>query len=291
MLNILARKREEELSKAKAKKDAIKSARLVNVSKAAAVPNLKEKKLEHDRLNAHYLQLQPGMSVPNPELERQRRELDMYYTEKRRTLLVKLLSALQLGADVHFAEQKNILWKEYHEEFLPHLLDTMYHIIIDNARIVFSTNSGTIGDNKQQFYSKMPCMAEGSLHEQISLNVAVFLEESMKKVLQATEEQCAQLTLRSMDIMTKTVLDIEDYWKQKTLRDVENFHLLKMQEMSYKIDEERDLKPTHWSENLVSPQHGRRATRDKLNDLQVAETENSTPTAAEHDKYYLYAQR
>ena len=286
MLNILARKREEELSKAKAIKEATKKSRLVNVSVATSDPNLIEKKLEHDRLSAHYLQIDHGICATNPELNRQRQELADYYNEKRRSLLVKLLSALQLGADVHFTEQKKILWKEYQEEFLPHLLDTMCHIIIDNARIVFSIKPDV---ENRQLFSRMPNVEEGSLHETISINVAVYLEESMKRVQQLIEEQCARLTLRSMDIMTKTVLDIEEQWKKKTRRDVENFHRLKMQEMSYKLDEERDIMPpSHWSENLVSPQHGRRAAKAKL-ELHLKEGGGS-PTA-EDDKYYLQAQR
>jgi hypothetical protein len=290
MLNILARKREEELSKAKAKKDAIKKLNTINVAKAARIPNLVEKKLEHDRLSAHYFSVQPGESIANLELERQRKELDVYYSEKRRDLLVKLLSALQLGADLYFADQKKILWQEYREDFLPHLLDSMYHIIMENSRIVFSTKPDV--ENKQ-FFSRMSGIEEGSLHEQISINVAVFLEESKKRVLQATEEQCAQLTLRSMNVMSKTVLDIEDYWRQKTKRDVENFHRLKMQEMSYKMDEQRDVMPPHWSHNLVSPQHGRRIATKETLELKLREKEENTSatTADEHDKYYLQAQR
>jgi hypothetical protein len=198
---------------------------------------------------------------------------------------VKLVSALQLGADCHYADQKKILWREYREDFLPHLLDTMCHIIINNARIVFSTEPENI-DNKNKFFSRLPGMEEGSLHEQISINVAVYLEESKMRVLQATEEQCAHLTLKSMDIMTNTVLDIEEHWKQKILRDVENFHRLKMQEMTYKMDEQRDVMPPYHSNDSVSSLQGQRESTNHT-ELKVKDEH----TSADHDKYYLQAQR
>lgn len=265
---------------------------LINISNACPASNLQQKKQEHDRLSVHYFNLQPGTCLDHHEVERQRQELNAYYDKKRRTLLVKLLNALQLGADFHFEEQKKILWKEYHDEFLPHLLHAMHHIIIDNARILFSTDPQ---EGSQMFFSKQAGTGEGSLHESISISVAVYLEESKKRVLKATDEQCALLAVKSMNIMSKTILDIEDHWRQKTIRDVESFHLLKMQEMTYKLDEERDVRSAHWSVVLDSPQHVRRArtrtrkTRRKEGEEEGEEEEQSV--SADHDKYYQQAQR
>lgn len=285
MLNILARKREDDLLKAKAKKES-NEPRSVHVSKAAPASNLIGRKLEHDRMSEVYLKRNPEGSSALDNLERQRRELDVYYSEKRKDLMAKLESALALGADSHLAAQKEVVWREYWDEFVPRLLDTMHHIIDKNAAIVFSTRPEATDEGQAQ-YAKTPDVAEGSLHEQISINVAVFLEESKKRVLQATEEQCAQLTLRSMDILARAVLNIEDYWNTKIAKDVESFHCLKMQEMSYKLDEDCETTPPHWSDSLISPQHGRRAKREKT---EVMLDDSSTSTV-EHDKYYLQGQR
>ena len=281
MLNILARKREEDAKKKKAIKESKKKSQLVTVSRACTERNLVDKKNEHDRLSAHYFNIRPGECLDHPEIERQRQELATYYNEKRRTQLTKLLEALNVGADIHFNEQKDILWKEYHEDFLPRLVDSMCHMILENAGIVFSVKP----NETNQHFSRIPGMVEGSLHEQISIKVSVYLEDSKKKVLEATEEQCALLTLKSMNIMANNVLDIEDYWREKTKRDVDSFHRLKMQEMSYKIDEERNELESHWSVNLASPRRSRKMEKEKL------ELEGSNKVSAEHDKYYLQAQR
>jgi hypothetical protein len=94
-----------------------------------------------------------------------------------------------------------------------------------------------------------------------------------------------------MNILSKQILDIEDQWREKTKRDVENFHTLKMQEMTYKMDEQRDVISPHWSDNLVSPQHGRITRREK-GELKMMMPEcSSSSMTAEHDKYYILAQR
>lgn len=290
MLNILARKREEELAKAKAKKDAKQKSQLINVSNACPDKNLAEKRIEHDRQSAHYFRINPGDCLTHPEVERQRQEVALYYEDKRRILMAKLLTALEQGADIHFADQKKIIWEEYHEEFLPHLLDTMCHIIMDNARIVFSLHPNEM-DNRNKFFSRMPGMEEGSLHEQISIKVAVFLDESKKKILEATEKQCAQLTMKSMNIMATNVLNIEEEWKQKTKRDVENFHRLKMQEMSYKIEEEKDEIQVHWSRNFTSPRHARRTMKEISTTYPSPDNHTTTLSITEHDKYFIQAHR
>ena len=283
MLNLVARKRQENVAKAKEEREERRRKQPVNVSKAFPDPNIVEKKLEHERRSSEYLQAHPGTTVALSEYDRQRKELDDYFEQKRRVLMEKFISALQLGADVHFTEQKKILWKEYREEFLPHLLDTMHHIIIDNSRIVFATDPTVI---ENEYFSRMPDVEEGSLHEKISLAVAVYLDDSKKRVAQAAEEQCAKLTLKSMNIMTQKLLDIENYWKEKTKRDVENFHHLKMQEMMYKVEEGNMDTPVHWSEHLTSPRRGRSA-RAKNN---TSRSDSECPPPSDVDQYYAQAQ-
>lgn len=179
-----------------------------------------------------------------------------YLAEKRRINLTNLIKALSIGANTCCDEERSNLDKEFQLNFLPSLIQCYASVMLHTAERVFGKDAecGQIPDNS----------VHTNVKSEIEESIIHLVEKIKEAILSYLEKKQADLTMCALDALSISVLDREEYWRQKTNRDVEKLHALRLQEVLNEVPvNPSPSKPQHF-QTSDSEAYGRKCQDSDL---------------------------
>jgi hypothetical protein len=149
-----------------------------------------------------------------------------YLHEKRRLYLIHLVDALNLGAEVYVKEERGRQEHEFLSNFLPLLIKYFSQKLFSEARRLLSHPPEEVSqdmDGENDFETK-------AYRDSLQIQIQRFLASFEWKLRRHLGSHRKTLQATAMDQLSTVVLERERFWRDKTAKDVENFHNLKLYE-------------------------------------------------------------
>ena len=158
------------------------------------------------------------------------KDFTAYLAEKRRVNLTNLIKALSIGAENVYDEEREKLQQEYHTKFLPSLIQAFSAMVLHTAEMMFGKNGDDLCD--------IDMSAHLATKNELEATIISVVDKFKAAITEYLQQKQTSLTVCALDALSMHVLDREEYWKEKTKRDVEKLHKLKLQEVYNDVSSE-----------------------------------------------------
>jgi hypothetical protein len=183
----------------------------------------------------------PGPSLHHPrhgysgeQIQKAEQDFRGYLHEKRRLYLIQLVDALSIGAELCVKEEREKQELLFLHNFLPHLMKYFAQkLFIETGRLLSHPPDSATSPEEEERGSEEESTDEfetKAYRNFLRLQIQKFLRRFERNLRNHLGSHRKSLQTTAMDQLSSVVLERERFWREKTAKDVQNYHNLKLYE-------------------------------------------------------------